>query len=219
MSSGIERHHPNFSGLDLRGHSLCEIDVSKCNFEDCVFDADTGGDCEFDLNFFSSQMSRVKMQGLYLFSTCFVEANLQEANFDGCFFQGVDFQFADLSSATLTNTDWCSDIDQFGDQWSITLGDNAKFVNAKLSGSKMNRVELTSADFTGADLSQTHLQYADLTGSVLAGANLVGADLTGAVLKRANLSNADLSNATLTDCDLEEAILEGATMPDGSIHP
>ena len=59
-----------YSGIDISKTDFTEVDVSNCIFDDCTF-AKSNSKGEFDLDFSSSQMQRVKMAGLYLYNTIF----------------------------------------------------------------------------------------------------------------------------------------------------
>ena len=70
-----------------------------------------------------------------------------------------------------------------------------------------------SADLSGADLSGTYLNRADLSGADLSWTDLSRAYLSGADLSGANLSGTDLSRADLSGADLSGANLDCASWP------
>ena len=170
----------NYSGVDISKTDFTEVDVSNSVFDDCEFHSGNT-ECEFNLDFSNSKMQRIKMEGLYLYNTNFYEADLTDACFDGAAFQGVEFSNAILNGASMTETNWCSRVEEDG-QWSITLACKTQFVGANLSSSDMSGVDLTGANLTRAKLSGVDLSGADLTGAELTDADLTGAILTGTIM-------------------------------------
>ncbi len=78
---------------------------------------------------------------------------------------------------------------------------------ARLSGAKLNNIELEAVDISGANLS----------GADLTGANLKSARLYDINLRRANLTQVNLDKAMITRCDLREAVLNKATVIDAKL--
>ena len=86
------------------------------------------------------------------------------------------------------------------------------FLNAKLAGIDLERINLECADLQYADLAGTNLTDACLMQANLIGANLIGAKLESANLRGANLTDARLNHANLTDADLREVTLLRANL-------
>jgi hypothetical protein len=61
----------NYSGIDISKSDSTAVDVLYCNFDDCTF-AGSNSQGEFDLDFSSSQMQRVKIARLHLYNTIFL---------------------------------------------------------------------------------------------------------------------------------------------------
>ena len=87
----------------------------------------------------------------------------------------------------------------------------------RLTGARLDRVDLHGAYLSKANLRAASLRGTDLRRAVLNQAVLVGADLRNANLARArlfaaDLRNADLSGADLTGANLRDADLRGARL-------
>ncbi|MFC5819490.1 pentapeptide repeat-containing protein [Nonomuraea harbinensis] len=87
----------------------------------------------------------------------------------------------------------------------------------KLSGARLDRLDLADANLAGADLTGVTLTGADLRRADLAGADLAGADLGGARLGGARLDGAKLARASLRTADLTDAGLPHAELVDADL--
>lgn len=100
----------------------------------------------------------------------------------------------------------------------IASGRETKFVQATLSGARLQGMRLDGADFTGAMLDRAELQAASLVRAKLQGASLDSAQLQSANLTRADLRGASLKNAMLQGASLEGANLQGASLDSADLR-
>jgi uncharacterized protein YjbI with pentapeptide repeats len=88
----------------------------------------------------------------------------------------------------------------------------AIFIEANLSGTKLDGANMAGTQLTNANLSKASLRYANLSGAQMQGADLRGADFKGAWLNWAWLEGAKLDGADFTNAHFVGAQLQGADL-------
>ena len=121
------------------------------------------------------------------------------ADWSRCYFEERDLSGVDLSGARLRDARF-NRTELSGSDLSGIDGHRAKFITARLVGTRFDGAKLTEADFTKADLT---------------GASFRGADMRRSRFFRATLRNADFTDARMNGADLLKADLSGATWTDG----
>ncbi len=186
--SGVHACGQTFYKLDLSGMTLCEADLSSCNFIECnLSGVDLRGASLRSSTFMTCKLDGTQLQsaaaaGLVLVAGCtLIKADLTEADLTGC-----NFGASDLSGARL--------------------------VKAKLDGANVSEAKFSGTDCRMASAKGAMFRRTDLRGALLAGMNL-----QDAVLQHADLRRADLRKSNLFGADLSRVQLDGDVKLEGAL--
>ena len=186
--SGVHAAGQTFYKLDMTGMTLCEADLSVCNFIECnLSGADLRGAILRNATFMTCKLDGARLQsvvaaGLVLVAGCsLTKADLTEADLTGC-----NFGASDLSGARL--------------------------VKAKLDGANVSEAKFSGTDCRMASAKGAMFRRTDLRGALLAGMNL-----QDAVLQHADLRRADLRKSNLFGADLSRIQLDGDVKLEGAL--
>lgn len=186
-SGGKEGIRADFSGMDLSGQDLSDVD-----FRRAIFTATNLSDADLtDANLSEAWLEESNLRGADLTRTDFSHANLKGADLQDADMEDTVFSHADLSSVSLLR---------------------ANVNDTKFNGADLSYAVLSKLNLSGEDFSRATLVGVNLAGINLSGADLTGADLSKSNLESANLSEADLSGADLSRCNLSESNVAGADL-------
>jgi uncharacterized protein YjbI with pentapeptide repeats len=163
----------SFTGADLVGANLTDVDASYANFTDADLSSANMGKARLAY----ADLTRANLTGANIRTASLVGAKLDGAklgkvDLTGINLRGASFTGVDLTGANLTNAN----------------AEKANFTDANLTGANLTDVNAEKANFTNANLTvaklaKTNLAGANLSQANFSGANLITATLTGAVWK------------------------------------
>lgn len=190
IDTGESLANRDFTGANLAGMALCEVDLSGTFLEA----ADLSG-CDLT----GAKLDGAVLAKANLGKADFSRAKLRGANLGGAVFADAVFDGADLTDSVLSHA---------------VLG-GARFSGATLTGADWMESKLAGADFSGAMLGQCNFLKADLKDARFAGANLADANLIECALDGADFSGALLEKTTFVTCKGEGVSFRGARFASG----
>jgi uncharacterized protein YjbI with pentapeptide repeats len=152
-------------------------------------------------NFEGQDLSRINLQGAYIYKATFRGANLSSAQLQGAIFIDVDMEGADLHHSDFREAR-LAEVNLTNANLYMARGERSNLTNANLSGSNLNRTKLRRANLSMAQLRDAQLRGAYLSRNRMIGTNFRGTDLEGVLLRGAVVSGA------LIDRDQEAAFLD-----------
>jgi uncharacterized protein YjbI with pentapeptide repeats len=199
---------PNFSGAELQGVALKEINLSG---------ADLSG---ADLS--DADLTAADLHDSDLSNAIFKGAKLIDADFSRSFGPVVDFSRAVLRGASFGESKFagmiCDDAEltSADGEWSL-------FPNASFKGARLNKANFSHCYFAGSDFTGANLRGSNFYQSNLSSAKFVRADVRDAYLSRADLAYTDFTEANLQSAHLEQAtlmetVLQGAKMSGSYVY-
>ncbi|QDU55712.1 pentapeptide repeat-containing protein [Aeoliella mucimassa] len=181
----------DLSGIDLRGTTLTEIDLTEINLDGVDFRKATLSRVEFE------EVSHARFDE----ATIDFPVRYSEPRFNDCSFK----------KATLTNGSWSGPEFADCDFQGVTFTQDraSKYGN---QGMHAKRCNLKRVSLAGKQLSKSEFAESDFTGADFSGANLRGSDFTKANLTRVKFHDADLAGVNFTDATLDGADFRGAAL-------
>ncbi len=202
---GVKFINCKLDETDFSESLLIDSEFTDCDLSYTKFDGATMNNCRFSGN---NKYTK----------TSFNNANLEGSSFsDKAFFYGLDFTSVNLQSATIRNCKFseCSfDGGNLKKMFAIGVSlIKCSFHNADLSGSKMDRSDLSESDFYKAVLSRKENE------SCFNGVNMIKTDLSYARIDRAELHQVDFLASNLYLTIVDDASFKKAKNISGTEQP
>ena len=251
------RYHEgaNFEGLCARSRDFSWLDFENANFEEAFLEGADFSFCQLlRASFKGADLARVNFKKAYLECADFMCANLEDANLEGTNLEYANLEYANLKGAKIAmvkldganlkgtnlegivfrrvrynhDTEWPEGFDYRNKGM---CGPGSDLVDAYLSASLLQGVDLEGANLENANLKDANLEGANLEGANLTRAQIKGTNFKGArynedtrwprdfnyrykgmVGPRTQLKNVDLTYRQLAGVNLEGADLEDANL-------
>jgi len=200
--TGIDLSNSYLRGVDFSGTNLIGVNLNKANLKG----ANLVGAYLTNSNLKKVNLEGADLEGADLEGSDLEGANLKEANLEETFFERAVLKNTDLTEANLIEAKLIKVDLRKAD---LT---GANLIRASLSWASLHETYFNDAKLIDADLSGAILYSADLKGAFLTYARLIGTNLTEANLIDTDLTDTDLTGADLTGADLTKANLVGAKL-------
>jgi uncharacterized protein YjbI with pentapeptide repeats len=221
----LDFSNSNLSGLNLRGANYSEMIFKNskfinCDLTDVVFSATAISGCDFTLSilrgvtFTAADLHKSNFAGCDLTNAELENCNLEDAvlchaNLENALFQGSSLKHANLWETSLVKTNFKDSNMEDTDFTRIAKIRDIDFRKAKLSHSKMDKLNFNDMDFSNAEMVGCNMQSSKFLGTIFS-----GADLSKSRFNLSNLNEANLTEAKLIDTMIANILCEG-TIFDG----
>jgi uncharacterized protein YjbI with pentapeptide repeats len=166
-----------FSGADLRGAKLTNLDLNHIDLRESVLnDAELSG-----VNFRNSNLDQASLWG----------AKINNADLSNASLKNTDIRWAELNNTNLKKANF----------------NGADLGNAKLKMSDMKEAQLKWSNLKGALLNNAILKGANLKGANLSRTDLSAVDLSQTDMTKVNLCEAKLYQAKINDAQLDKVMI------------
>ncbi|WP_436862955.1 pentapeptide repeat-containing protein [Acinetobacter haemolyticus] len=148
----------NFFGSSIKGAILDGVYYNGCNISFLDF---TDTNINSSLSVYKSKSIYIKLSGMLIEGSSFVECDLTNSEFEGSQAKGSDFSRSNLTRANFRNADLSKS------RFNMTLGNDMKFYGANINNSEMRLSSFREANFYNCKLYEADLSGSDLISALI----------------------------------------------------